>query len=454
MNLQQATQAMQGILVEQAPLKSNAAFQRVSIDSRRVQPGDLFVAIRGEHFDGHEFAAQALKEGAEAVVVSEPLAVVPRIEVQDTRKALGLLAAAWLDQFAVRRVAVTGNSGKTSVKEMLAHFLAAAGQSVLATQGNFNNDIGVPLTLLQAQAQHQVGVFELGASAAGEIAWTTRLVKPEVALITNVTGAHLAGFGSLQGIADAKAEIFEGAAAGSVAIINADDDFSEFFIRCAQQQGLQIVTTAVRNTADWQAQLLEVGVENSRFVLTSPAGSCELLLPLPGAHQVNNCLMAMAAASALGVANDVLLAAVATVPGVGGRLQVERQGQGLLVDDSYNANPGSVRAAIDWLQHQAAPRVLVLGNLGELGATAAQQMSELGAYAATHAIEHLLVQGDLADFAGRSFGQQAEHFTQQSALVTRIREFLEQGATVLVKGSRSARMDEVVAAAKLTGGTH
>lgn len=418
---------------------TDGLIRSVSTDTRTIEPGSLFVALRGERFDGHQFLAEARAAGAVAALVDQHSGD-DQIVVDDTRQALGRLAAGYAEQFPVPRIAVTGNAGKTTVKEMIATLL---GEDALATQGNLNNDIGVPLTLLRLDKHHQQAVIELGASALGEIAWTSSLVKPDVALITNVTGAHLEGFGSMDGIARAKAEIFGGCANGGTAIINNDDDYAEFFADAARRQQLSILRVGVNKTEGCSfytesARLSEYGAS---FLLMPHR--LPVTVPLVGAHQVSNVLMALAAVSALGIdLKQVVLRLMGLRP-VPGRMDVMACAGGTLVDDTYNANPGSVRAAITWLADRPAPRMLVLGELGELGADAESLMHDLGCEASEAGLENLITLPG-AEAAARGFGSAAEPVADYAQAAARAAPLLAAGGTVLVKGSRSAHMEQVV----------
>lgn len=415
---------------------------RLQIDSRKLQEGDVFLALKGERFDGHDFLAQAAAAGAVAAVVERPTETfVSCVEVSDSRRALGLIAKGWCDQFALRRLAVTGNAGKTSVKEMLACLL---GDGTLATQGNFNNDIGVPLTLLRATAEQRFGVFELGANHAGEIAWTTSLVRPEVVLVTNVTGAHLEGFGSMQGIANAKAEIFSGAVTGATAVINLDDDFADFFRDEARRQGLKLLSVSSEGTADFSASGWREDAHGSHFELIHQGQRHRVTLPWAGRHQLNNALQAIAAVAALGLDVVPRLERLASLAPVTGRMVRHACDKGLLVDDSYNANPGSVLAAARWLAQQPRPRLLVLGGIAELGAESAALHRQLGEQLAELELEQLVTVGELAQPAAAGFGNKAQALTSRQQALPLAREVLAAGGSVLVKGSRAAAMEKLV----------
>jgi UDP-N-acetylmuramoyl-tripeptide--D-alanyl-D-alanine ligase len=429
-----------------------ATFERVSIDSRQVRPGDLFIAIRGDRFDGHDYAAQACVDGAVACVVDHVVEQLPaQLVVADTRKALGQIAREMAAVCEAPRVAVTGNSGKTTVKEMIACML---GEGVHATRGNFNNDIGVPLTLMDLRPSHRYAVFELGANAPGEIAWTSSLVQPRVALITNVTGAHLEGFGSMEGIAAAKSEIFLGMSPGDIAIINADDRFATTFEQAAHDQKLATVRTGLDASADFRASDVRETAAGSRFALQCPAGHFEVTVPLPGRHQVSNALMALAVIDALGLDLALAIERLADMQAVAGRMSVMQCRNGTLVDDAYNANPGSVKAAIDWLSGRAAPQVLILGDMGELGADSARLHRDVGTYAADHGIQSLVAVGTLAGQAAEAFGAGGISRDSHLQAANDALEALDNGGTVLVKGSRSAGMEAVITHIKESGGRH
>lgn len=420
-------------------LKVNA----VATDTRAIEPGCLFAALRGERFDAHDFLASAKTGGAIAALVDrEQDSFESAVRVADSREGLGRLAGGYAAQFDLPRLAVTGNAGKTTVKEMAAAML---GDGTLATHGNFNNDVGVPLTLLRLRAEHRFAVIELGANAPGEIAWTSSLTRPQVVLVTNVTGAHLEGFGSMQGIADAKAEIFGGCTPGGQAIINNDDSFADFFAEKARAAGLTVVRVSMdestRTGADLYAENIALHRDRAEFVL-QPLGEA-VTVPLPGAHQVSNALMACAAVRALGVNLPQVLPRLAALKPVPGRMHIQAAGAGAVVDDTYNANPGSVRAAIDWLAAQPAPQMLVLGAMGELGPQADSLVEELGEYARQAGLSGLVAMTGAAA-AARGYGEAAKIAEDYQQAASWSAPVLAQGGTVLVKGSRSAGMEAVV----------
>jgi UDP-N-acetylmuramoyl-tripeptide--D-alanyl-D-alanine ligase len=443
---------------------TDVAISSVSQDSRSLAPGALFVALRGERFDGHRFLAQAAQRGAAAALVDEagsgigdrgssdslPLLVVP-----DTRKALGLLAKYWRTRFQIPVVALTGSSGKTTVKEMLALVLREAcaealpqssipgpQSCVLATRGNLNNDIGVPLMLLELRPHHRYAVIEMGMNHAGEIAWLTGLAQPDVALVINAGRAHLEGLGSQEAVARAKGEIFDGLTRNGVAVINADDRFAVLWRELAAQH--RVVTFGVDAPADVAATYALSGVA-SQIVLTTPLGTAPVPLQVPGLHNVRNALAAAAAASALDIEPQTIAAGLARFAGVKGRLQTKRALHGAtLIDDTYNANPDSVCAAISVLAAAPGTRLMVLGDMGELGATAPELHAEIGTFARNAGIDQLFTLGDLSQQAARAFGSGARHFPRIEELLAEIENRLAPDVTMLIKGSRFMRMERVV----------
>lgn len=429
-------------------LTGDARFKQVSTDTRAIRPGDLFIALSGERFNANQFVEQAQKAGAVAAIVSElqPLDL-PQLLVADTRRALGQLAALNRQEFKGPVVAITGSSGKTSVKEMLAAILRTQGK-VLATPGNFNNEIGAPLTLLSIGADDDFAVIELGASAEGEIAYTVALTQPDVALLNNAGGAHLEGFGSLQGVVRAKGEIFSTLSEQGTGIVNLDDAHAPVWLKGFEADAL---TFGVENDgADVNAQDLAVDASGCyRFELQINQQAIPLQLNVMGRHMVANAAAAAAAATALGVAPEAICNGLESYVGVKGRLDVCTLKSGArLIDDSYNANPDSVRAAIHVLKDLPGERVLVLGNLAELGSAAEEIHQQLGRYAQEQGIQHLLTTGDLAAKAAEAFrqgGGEAETFVDHQQLAERLGALMNPNLVIVVKGSRSSAMDQVVA---------
>jgi len=413
----------------------------VMTDSRKPQENSLFVALCGERFDGHDFIEQARSAGARAALVERDGDWgLPCLVVEDTRLALGQLAAALRAQLPVQLVGVTGSNGKTTVKEMIAAILRE-GAPTLATEGNLNNAIGVPLTLLRLDVEHAFGVIEMGASSQGEIAYLTELVRPAVGVITNVGPSHLHGFGSLIGVAQAKGELLQGLAAESVAVINADDDQAPLWRRLAG--GRRVIDFGMTQPAAVSAQ----NVVGSGFQLQTPVGEVPVQLPLPGRHNIMNALAAAAAALALSIPLAQIASGLAAVPSIPGRLnrRAARAGASLL-DDSYNANPSSLRAGLDVLAAEPGQRWLVLGDMGELGEAELDLHAQAGLLAQERGVQRLFAVGRLAPAAAESFGAGGEVFESKAALIERLLELLQPTATILVKGSRSSGMEQVVEA--------
>ena len=449
MLLSQAAQALQARM-EGAEVQ----FSAVSTDTRSITQGDLFIALKGEKFDGARFVADALKAGAVAAVVNacsrEELAgsLAPEsgiLYVEDTRLALGKLAAHWRSQFDIPLVAVTGSNGKTTVKEMLAGILrSAAGspESVLATEGNFNNDIGMPLTLLKLRAHHRYAVIEMGMNHPGEIDYLTRIACPDVAVINNATGAHLQGLGSVQGVASAKGEIFAGLKREGIAVINADDAHASLWRSLAGKH--QVFDFAVTQTASVRGKWTSNGYGGALQVRT-PVGELQITLQVPGEHNARNALAAATAALALQIPLKTIATALEGFGGVSGRLQCKQARHGAtLIDDTYNANPASMHAALEVLAQAKGKRVFVLGDMGELGEEAARFHSEVGVTARELGIERMLALGSLSTEAVREFGAGAQHFADIAGLQDALETELDAQTTVLVKGSRFMKMERIV----------
>ncbi len=441
MQLSAASLAMHGSLIG-----DDSAFDCVGTDSRAVRPGQLFVALKGEHFDGHDYAKQALEQGAAAVVLEKNTAnLSPAIVVEDSYLALGQLAAHWRAKFAIPVVAITGSNGKTTVKEMLSAILAvkAGGMaSIHATVGNLNNHIGLPLTMLKLRDSHQFAVLEMGMNHLGEIAYLSDLAKPTLALINNAGTAHIGELGSRDKIAQAKGEIFAGLATNGVALINADDDYAAYWR--ALNAGKRIVSFGLDQAADVQASYQE---KDGGYAvrLRIPAGEVAFALPVMGIHNVRNALAASAAAYALGVSNADIATGLAGFSAVKGRLQNKMAIHGArLIDDTYNANPDSMKAAIDVLANQTGEKILVLGDMGELGTDAARMHREVGEYAKAKGLKQLYCLGELSLEMVQGFGVGARHFDDAAALAEVIKPQLSAQVTVLVKGSRFMKMERVV----------
>ena len=416
----------------------------VSTDSRNPQDDALFVALCGEQFDGHEFLGQAQQSGAAAALVSCDVDLpLPLLRVADTQRALGKLGAYNRALFTGPLVAITGSSGKTTVKNMIAGVLSVRGET-LATRGNLNNEIGVPLTLLELAPEHQYAVVEMGAGRRGDIAWLCELGRPSIALLLNAMPAHLAGFGSIEDVAAAKGEIFDNLGGSGIAVINADQIWSQQWRERAAPA--RIIDYGLEASAAIGAAAIESrGVAGTRFIATTPLGDLEVLLRLPGLHNVSNAL----AAIAVGVACELSLVEIKqgleSVSPVAGRLSAQRVGSGAdIIDDCYNANPGSVRAAIDLLGSCDGHRTLILGAMGELGADSAAMHSEIGAYAKDSGLDQLWGVGPELESAVAAFGGGGRHFADKASAVQALSGAFASGDVVLIKGSRSTAMEQVL----------
>ncbi len=422
-------------------------FGAVSIDSRTLNRGDLFVAIRGERFDGHDFAAAAVERGAVAAVVARELELpVPQVIVDDTLRALADAAGAWRGQFTIPVAGVAGSNGKTTSKELLAAILARRGET-LATRGNLNNHIGVPLTLLGLEARHRAAVIEIGANHPGEVAALAGLARPTVGLVTNAGAEHLEGFGSLEGVARAEGELFASLGPAATAVINADDEFASLWRE--QAAAGSVLTFSVEGAADFVAADLQLGIDGqgwaSRFVLNTPAGSAPVRLSLPGRHNVRNAAGAAAAAWACGATLEQIVAGLATVQPVRGRLQLKAARHGAwLIDDSYNANPTSALAGLEVLAGLQGERWLVLGEMAELGAHTASGHAEVGRAARSLGVARLFATGAGTQHAVEAFGRGAEWHAGLDSLLAAVDASLRPGVAVLVKGSRVNRLERAV----------
>jgi UDP-N-acetylmuramoyl-tripeptide--D-alanyl-D-alanine ligase len=424
----------------------DAPFRGCSTDSRTLEPGALFFALRGANFDGHDYLAAASRRGAAGAVVERVPAgtPLPVIAVADSRLALGCLSGAWRRLFSIPFVAVTGSNGKTTVKEMLAAIFSRLAPT-LSTTGNLNNDIGVPLTLFRLGSEHRYGVIELGANHPGEIASLVALVEPDVAVITQCAPAHLEGFASVEGVARAKAEIFDGLPAAGTAVINNDDDHAPLWrAGCAGRRQLSF---GLRPGADVTATQVRTGSDGTHFLLNSGGALHPIALALPGLHNVMNALAAAACAIALGIEPGPIAAGLETVRAVKGRLQLKHGQNGArVIDDTYNANPASLDAALAVLAASPGRHWLALGDMGELGESGPELHARAGSGARNAGVERLFALGDLCRRAVEAFGPGASHFPSAEALSASLRPALAPDVTVLVKGSRAMAMERVVAA--------
>ncbi len=425
---------------------SDAPVERVVTDSRNARAGDLFVALKGERFDAHNFVEQVSQQGASAVVVDHPLKLpIAQLVVSDTRLALGQLGGLNRKQFTGQVVAVTGSAGKTSVKEMLALMFSSRAPT-LATQGNLNNDIGAPLTLLELTPKHEFAVIELGASAVGEIDYTSALTQPNVAILNNAMDAHVEGFGSLQNIVRAKSEIYDGLVDSGIGIVNLDDPHAKVWTDKLERLEKRWIGFGVNDSAELSATDLSVNdLGCFGFTLNYQGKQYPIQLAVMGRHMVSNALAALAAWVASGQSIVSAIEPLQSYRGFKGRLQVHSLQPTLaLIDDSYNASPSAVKAAIDTLMSLEGEHLLVLGDMAELGADETALHSEIGRYAKQQGVERLIATGPLMANAVAAFGDGATHFASRDEIITELTNNLPKEGALLVKGSRSAAMDRVV----------
>lgn len=442
LDLYASTLACDGTLIG-----DNLTYLGVGTDTRSDLAGKLFIALKGERFDAHEFIDSARENGVVALLVSRQVeSDLPQIIVADTRIALGRLAAYWRQQLRLKVVGLTGSVGKTTVKEMIASILRTRAPT-LATKGNLNNDIGVPLTLFELSAMHQYAVIEMGANHQHEIGYCTDIVQPDVALITKIAPAHIEGFGSIEGVAHAKSEIFSHSSKQCIAVLNAEINYKKIVEnaigdrRCLRF-GLHALDNDVRAS---HVKLNEQG--NAEFKLHAFEQSVEVNLSLPGEHNVSNALAAAAVALGLGFELHEIAAGLAKTPSTKGRVnQLLALNGALVIDDTYNANLSSVCAAIDLLVSKSRVTVAVLGDMGELGELADEMHAEVGAYAKLKGVSFMRTVGTLSKKTSVAFGKEAKHYDDIDSLIKALRAEFTGTEAILVKGSRSARMERVVSA--------
>jgi UDP-N-acetylmuramoyl-tripeptide--D-alanyl-D-alanine ligase len=427
----------------------DALFSGVSIDGRSVEPGNLYVAIKGEQFDGHDFIQQATKAGAIGALVEQKEARnTPAVNVEQTRLALGMLSKYWRQRFEIPVVAITGSNGKTTVKQ-LTHAVLARRYNTLATKGNLNNELGVPLTLLKLKAEHQAAVIEMGANQPGEIAYLANLVMPSIGVVINAGAAHLQGFGDLHGVAEAKGELFSALPGDATAILNHDDTFYPLWKSLAGNR--HIVSFGISEQADVRASNIEVTQTAcglcSKFQLEYQNQAQIVNLPLMGLHNVINGL----AAASVGISAGLSLTEIATgleaVEAVSGRLQtLDGINQSIIVNDSYNANPSSFEAALQSIQAIGKERWCVLGDFGELGEQGDYLHQQLAKQARQFGIQRIFAIGDLARLTVDEFGDGATLYQSKQTLTKALKQQLHKGVVVLVKGSRAQKLENIVSA--------
>lgn len=413
-----------------------------AIDSRKVVLGSLFVAIAGEHVDGHDYIDAARQAGASAALVAKKTHdALPQLVVNDVVAAFGIVAAFWRQQSNATVVAITGSNGKTTVKEMVAAILRQCG-SVIATQGNLNNELGVPLTLTRMNSSTDYAVVEMGANHRGEIARLVEMAQPQFSIINNVAPAHLEGFGDIMGVAKAKAEIFLGLPENGVGIINADMDFVDEWKQVLASR--KSISFAIKNEADITAKDLQIDTSSSHFMVELAGEYHYVNVPLPGMHNVANALAAIAMTHAMAIPADAMVKGLATMSAVPHRLQL-RAGlnQSQLIDDTYNANPGSYQQALATLASFSGKHWLVLGDFGELGADSESLHAQMGVDAKNSGVDQLWTVGMQSKNACISFGQNAEHFDDVAELEQRLKQVLTKDVTCLIKGSRFMHLDKL-----------
>lgn len=434
------------LLTKDQCFSQEMSVSEITIDSRTVKPESLFIALQGEHFDGHDFVEQAIAAGTNALLVNRVLTVsVPQIIVENTRLALGKMASWLRGHVATHVIALTGSSGKTSVKEMTATILQQCGP-VLYTEGNFNNDIGVPLTLLRLTPKHKFAVIEQGANHIGEIAYTSKLVRPEAALVNNLAQAHLEGFGSMDGVAQAKGEIFNNLVSGGTAIINLDSNDIVKWQEKLRDKRVWRFTIHENIEADFYASNICLLPTKTTFTLHSPQGEVAVSLPLAGLHAVANALAASALSMSVGANLENIQQGLALVKPVKGRLYpIELAPGKYLLDDSYNANVSSMSAAIEVLNAMSGYRVMVVGDMGELGQYAESCHYQVGQLLRDSRVDHVISVGQLSRLISEG-SQKGQHLTSKKDVIAQLQILLSKynNITILIKGSRSAGMEQII----------
>jgi UDP-N-acetylmuramoyl-tripeptide--D-alanyl-D-alanine ligase len=416
----------------------------VATDTRKIATGDLFVALKGERFDGHDYVMEAARNGAAAALVERSFGDerdIPQLVVPDAKRALGTIASWWRQRFSTPLLALTGSNGKTTVKEMVAAILYAhcgGRDTVLATEGNLNNDIGVPLMLLRLRERHRYAVIEMGMNHLGEIDYLTHMATPTVALVTNAHRAHIGMLGSIEAIAQAKGEVYGGLKPHGIALVNEDDAYAGYWKQLNKER--RVITFGTQESADIRGM-----VDGAQVRFVTPTDAFAVTLQVPGEHNARNAIAACAAAFALDIAPRSIQSGLAAYAGTKGRLQSMTSAQGArIVDDTYNANPESMKAAIRVLADAPGRKVFVMGDMGELGDAGAPMHAEVGAFARGAGIDRLLALGPLSVHAAEAFGDGGVHHADFDALMEAVRAEDAAGTTILVKGSRFMRMERAV----------
>lgn len=443
----QMTLAQTAHILGLSSIPAEREFHGISIDTRTLQPGNLFVAITGEHLDGHDYIEEAQRKGAIAAITNRKIeSSLPQLLVENTTEALGKLGKAWRDQFHLPIVAVTGSNGKTTLKNMIALIMAAAchnnQEEVLSTQGTLNNQWGLPLTLSRLNKHHRYAAIEMGMNHFGEIEYLTKITRPQVAVITNAGASHLEGLGDIAGVARAKAEIFTGLADDGIAILNRDDAFFTLWLGLINKH--KFVTFGFHPDADVKATINETNASQN-ITLHTPQGDIDINLRLLGKHNVQNALAATAATISTGISLEAIKHGLENCNPAPGRLELHTLANGVnIIDDTYNANPLSLQAAVNILAAFQGKKILVLGDMKELGTEAKALHHAAGESIREAGIDYLFTYGDLSSNTAQAFGEGAYHFSEQEKLVNALKPFLYNTTTILVKGSRSMRMEKVV----------
>jgi UDP-N-acetylmuramoyl-tripeptide--D-alanyl-D-alanine ligase len=421
----------------------NTEIMGICTDSRFIEPGNLFIALQGEHFDGHAFIHEVAEKGAVAAVVKKPVkeASIPQLVVAEPLSALAQIATAHRQQMDCPIIAITGSNGKTSVKEMIAAILPKPAHS---TKGNLNNHIGAPLSVLALKAEHRYAVFELGANHPGEIAHTVAVVKPHVALINNIAPAHVEGFGSIEGVARAKGEIYQGLSEEGIAVINDDDRYAHFWDDTVSNK--KTIRFSLTHSADVYAQDVRIDDHGrGQFSLVLPCGQIDIRLQVLGLHNIRNALAAAACCYALGISLQDIAQGLRSFSGVQGRMTVlVGRNEATIIDDTYNANLRSVLAGLEVLAERPGDKIFVFGDMGELGEWATQHHQEVGLAARRLGVDQLLTCGSFSELSSRAFGEGGHHFSNQDEMILFLSGKIKSNTTVLVKGSRSSAMEKIV----------
>ena len=428
-------------------LGADASVTGIAIDSRKIKPGDLFVAFKGERVDGHDYLADAKARGAAAALIERRVdSDLPQVQVENAELALGDLASAVRAQRNARVIGITGSNGKTTVKTLVASILSRHGRTHV-NAGSYNNEIGLPLTLLWMPEDTEYAVLEMGAGKPGDIDYLAAIARPDIGLVNLIAPAHLERMGTIETVAETKGALYRALPADGVAVINADDAFASFFAGLAG--GRRVLRFGLDHKADVGADILEQRVDGSHFVLSTPHGDADVRLPLPGRHNIANALAASTIALALDVPLDTIVEGLEQASAVEGRLKRIAMPNGwILIDDSYNANPSSMRAAIDTLALADGERWLVLGDMAELGTDARALHAGVGRHARERGIQKLFAIGPLNVAAVEAFGAGGTHYSDKATLIDALHAQLRAGVTCLVKGSHSAGMEHVVSALK------